>query len=250
VLTGPIEESASLLTRQFAERWQAVRRSTELRVAEIKNSGRIDDARKRFRKRHKDHTPQALDNIDRALSRVTRDNPDLRFSYYDYYSDHKLTDELENARRAGDTSYGDTNLNPRVLNLNSDFPTSDPLDLLGETLIHEYVHTSQGGGKFATDMWNDEAKAYAVEYFFADRSHDNERAAQALRRGTDYNTRIFNACLRILEALYKVIESGVTQMEAATGKLLSAEDARRLSVEFISKNGSFSPDLQKFVNSL
>jgi hypothetical protein len=205
----------------------------------------IRRAQEKFRKRHKDHSPGNLYNIDRALERVTRNNPDLLIAYYEYYSDHKLTDELDNKKRAGETSSGDTDLNEDVLALSSTFSTSDPISLLGGTLLHEYSHTPQGGKKDPVNQAPDEAKAYGIELFFAERMGDKKRADFISKRSSndsvDVSTgsdKIFTASYDTISRLYEVIDKGGPQ----------ANEARQMSVEFISKNAEdYGPKLRAFI---
>jgi hypothetical protein len=83
------------------------------------NETPVRDVRAWFRARHDGHSVTVLENIDTALLRVTRNNPNLLIAYYEYYLDHKLTDELKNEKRTGATESGDTDINPRVLGLDS-----------------------------------------------------------------------------------------------------------------------------------
>lgn len=210
----------------------------------VKQDPRVRRAQEKFRKRHNKHSPGNLYNIDRALALVTKDNPDLLIAYYEYYSDHKLTDELENKKRTGATSSGDTDLNEDVLALQSNFPTDNPLLLLGETLLHEYAHTPQGGMPNAIDQAIGDAKAYPVELFFAERAGDEKRAKvisnlqnSSLDSGADLN-KMFRANYDTIKRLYGAIDKGGPW----------AEEARQMSVEFISKNEEdYGPKLRAFI---
>ena len=205
---------------------------------------RVRRAQEKFRKNHKKHSPGNLYNIDRALARVTQNNPDLLIAYYEYYADHGLTDEIDNKKRTGETSSGDTDINEDVLALQSNFPTDDPISLLGGTLVHEFSHTPQGGKKDPVNQAPDEAKAYGIEWFFADRMGDKQRAAviDGLWRSpidTSMGTeKIFNASRDTMSDLYKVIDKGGPE----------AAEARQMSVEFISKNkDDYGPKLKAFI---
>jgi hypothetical protein len=212
----------------------------------IPESKSIEQARAAFRERHKGHTPRVLDNIDNALKRITRNNPDLLLVYYNYYADNKLTDDIdEDSGAAGSTASGDTDINKGVLNLSSSFATSDPTSLLGSTLIHEYSHTPQGGKKHGVEQAPLEAKAYAIEQFLADRVGDEKRSAFIsgrsrndsldLATGSD---KVFEATYKIMDALYKIIDKGGSE----------APKARLLSVEFISKAPQdFGRELKEFI---
>jgi uncharacterized protein DUF4157 len=217
----------------------------------------VKEARARFRKRHSGHSATVLDNIDAALERVTQNNPNLLVAYYDYYADAQLTDELESASEAGETVSGDTDLNPDVLKLRSSFPTKDPLSLLGGTLIHEYVHTPQGGKTHSIERALREAKAYAIEVFLAERMGDDARAAVIYRRYTNDSVdmgsgadKIFNDTYNTIRALYEIIDSGRTQSDARIAGDISAEEARRMSVEFIGHTEEYWSDaLKQFIKS-
>jgi hypothetical protein len=250
VLTGPsgqdLSSASSLfdegVTTRLADERAKQRSLEQKQTAQLYEEG-IRQARARFRARHDDHSVTVLDNIDRALIRVTQNNPHLLIAYYDYYADHKLTDEIENEKWAGATSSGNTDINPRVLELNSTFKTDDPLSLLGGTLIHEYVHTPQGAKGHGVEQAPKEAKAYAIEVFLAERMGDQKRAdfiyQRRLNDVVDINTgsdKIFRATYNTMQALYKVIDSGRTQSDARVAGDISSEEARRMSVEFISRN--------------
>ena len=212
----------------------------------VPESKSIEQARAAFRQRHKDHGQRVLDNIDDALKRITRNNPDLLIAYYNYYSDHELTDDIDEASGAlGSTVSGDTDINKGALNLRPRAETSDPVSLLGSTLIHEYSHTPQGGRTHGVARAPLEAKAYAIEQFLADRVGDEKRSefissrsrndSLDLATGSD---KIFNATYNIISELYKIIDKGGSE----------AQKARALSVEFISKAPQdFGPDLKAFI---
>jgi hypothetical protein len=192
----------------------------------------IERARVAFWKRHKDHGPQVLLHIDAALKRITKDNPELLLAYYEHYLDHELSDTVENSKHAGETKRGNSGINPHVLNLETDFPTDDPLSLLGETLIHELSHTPQDYDLLGVPQ---EAKAYAIEYFFSERTGDSRRANFIYNR---YNSSkpdpfdqfgggkaLFWKAYDTIRALYKVIDMGGPD----------AKTARELSVEYVAK---------------
>lgn len=198
---------------------------------------RMDKARAAFRKKHSGHSDDALRNIDRALKRVTKDNPDLLIAYYEYYAEHDLTDSLPSGmsedKFAGATKRGNTDINPKVLSETSSFRTSNPSSLLGGTLIHEYSHTPQDDPNNAAL----EAKAYGIEYFFAERAGDDDRVSAITNVNSDDSRAIrklrYQAYFTLRE-LYRRIEKGGPD----------AAEARAMSVEFISKNESdYRPEL-------
>ena len=213
---------------------------------EAKIAVQLVEAHTNFRVRHNDHDKKVLDNIDTALQKVTRNNPNLLVAYYKYYAHHKLTDETPEKDAIGDTNYGDTKINPHVLALEERKKdvkdTDDFVSLLGSNLLHEFVHTSQGGGHNAMARWPLEAKAYGIESFFAERMGDKTRKDFATQKGSDYDQKIFNESQRTIRALYEVIDRGNHK---------DAEQARQLSVEFISRTDKdYSPELNAFRSKL
>ncbi len=206
----------------------------------------LEEARAAFRERHKDHGASVLYNIDEALKRVTRNNPDLLIAYYNYYSDHKLTDDIDEAsKNLGNTVSGDTDINKGALNLHARAETSDQASLLGGTLIHEYSHTPQGGKTHDVARAPLEAKAYAIEQFLADRVGDEKRSEfiSSRSRGDSVDVatgsdKIFTATYNIMSELYKIIDKGGPE----------AQKARALSVKFISKAPQdFGSELEAFI---
>lgn len=203
------------------------------------------DARELFQRRHAGLGEWRLRAVNAALRQATRRNRDLLIAWYRYYADHDF--DSEDMSGLGETSSGDTSINDDVLLLQSKFPTDDPLSLLASTLIHEYVHTPQGSGGTVVGTARDEAKAYGIELFFAERMGDTQREkvisnrynkndAIDVRMGGD---RIFNESYYIMKQLYKIIDQGGP----------SAAEARVMSVDFISNNESrYGPKLQAFIS--
>ena len=191
------------------------------------------------------HSQEVLDNIDRALVKVTKDNRPLLDAYYRYYTRHALTNSLpwnmSDETYTGATKYGATDINPNVLKGNSStFPTDDPSSLLGETQIHEFVHTPQD------DPENPilEAKAYGIEKSFTERMGDSTRVGAIERRysrsGRAERKALYEGYSTITE-LYEVINNG--------GR--NAEEARNMVVEYITKNPSdFGPELKSLVSEV
>lgn len=255
ILTGPPDQDLASVSGLLNERIakgladeRAKQRDEEQQRSSQSNEPAVLKARARFRKRHDGHSVNVLDNIDAALRRVTRNNPNLLIAYYDYYADNKLTDDtddLDVENDLGTTSSGDTDINPRVLRLESAFKTSDRLglSLLGGTLIHEYVHTPHGPKGFGHEQVPKEAKAYGVELVLAERTGDDARVDVINARYTNDimdqrlgGNQVFRSSQNTMRALYKVIDSGRTQSDARIAGDISAEEARRMSVEFISRN--------------
>lgn len=121
-----------------------------------------------------------------------------------------------------------------MLSLNSKFPTRDSASLLGETLIHEYSHTPQDNPQ---DLLS-EAKASGINWFFAERSGNSRREELIAKRystATRDEKRVLYFSYYTLRELYKVIDAGGP----------AAEEAREMSIEYISKNASdHRPKLQ------
>lgn len=188
-------------------------------------------ARTEFRTRHSGHSDDVLNKIDYSLERVTKGNPALLIAFYRHYATHELTNKLpwnmDDDEFTGSTMHGDSDINPLVLRWESEFPTDDPESLLGETLIHEYSHTPQDN---PLDD-NLEAKAYGIEWFFAERSGDGRRAGFIVKRYSRERRKVkenMYFSYYTMGQLYKEIDKGGP----------GAEEARNMSVEFISKNAS------------
>ena len=218
----------------------------------VEESKAIAAARAKFRARHSGLGVLALDNIDNALRRVTRNNPDLLEAYYRFYADWKLTDEIESSSgHAGVTDRtirrgGFTDLNRGVLHLQQlpQLATDDPLSLLGTTLIHEYAHTAH-----ASDYLKGpgEGKAYGIENFFNERLGDKARDEATLDLGERMgDKKAFNTSYHIMKLLYEVIDTHNSKSPNLKG--VSAQRAREMSVEFISRNkDEFSDELKRFI---
>jgi hypothetical protein len=96
----------------------------------------------------------------------------------------------------------------------------------------------------AIDQAIGDAKAYPIELFFAERAGDEERAKvisnlqnSSLDSGADLN-KVFRANYDTIKRLYEVIDKGGPQ----------AEEARQMSVDFISKNEQdYGPKLKAFI---
>lgn len=221
---------------------------------ETKETPALKNARAAFRERHEGHGEWILDAIEVALKRITKRNPDLLLAYYEYYADHKLTDEshwydhiaFDPDKNTGATAYGDTVIHPDVLRLRSRFKTDDAISLLAETLIHEYVHTPQGGGADPVSAAPLEAKAYGIELFFSERMGDEARAGVIRHMKWDIDStnvrtgaaKVFSKAYAAMTALYKIMDQGGA----------GAKEAREMSVEFISKNSDdFGGKLNAFL---
>jgi hypothetical protein len=225
-------------------------RFTDLGLAP--DSAALTKARATFRKKHDDLGAQALDNIDNALRRVTMGNPGLLVSYYDFYADWKLTDDIDaDNTHAGSTDRtirrgGFTDLNKGVLHLSKldQIKTDDTLTLLGETLLHEYAHTAHASD---TLKGPGEGKAYGVEAFLAVRFADKQRD----KATTDLGERMgdkeaFNVTYYVLSRLYEVIDTHRSKLDSL--KDITPKRAQEMATEFISKNrNDFSPELKAFI---
>lgn len=217
-------------------------------VADPADNPEVAKARKAFRSHNADLGAWMHSAIHVALSKATRGNVDLMIAFYRHYSSHDL--ERASMKGLGSTDSGDTEISERVLML-EDNPrrTTDPMSLLGSTLIHELVHTPQGAKELGGEVTQvpKEAKAYAIELLFAERMGDTTRAAFIEKQwyGNDSviksmgGDKVFDRTYRIISALYEVIDS--------TGGA-EASAARQMSTEFITKNESdFGPQLRAFI---
>jgi hypothetical protein len=116
---------------------------------------------------------------------------------------------------------------------------------LAGTLIHEFVHTPQGGWENYVSKAPKEAKAYGVELFFSERMGDKKRAevinSMSWNSPVDIQTgsdKIFRKSYWTMKALYEIIDQGGS----------AAKEAREMSAEFISKNSNdFGTKLKTFI---
>ena len=218
-------------------------------VDDTKDSPELATARDAFRKNNSKLGEWRHSAIHVALRRATRANADLMLAFYRYYSSHDL--ERDDMSGLGDTSSGDTEISERVLMLEKDPKrTSDPLSLLGSTLIHEFVHTPQGPKELGGEVTQlpKEAKAYAIELLFSERMGDTTRAADIEKQWLSNDSlimgmgadKVFNRTYTIISKLYEIIDSkGGTE----------AAMARRMIVEFISKNeADYGGELRDFIS--
>ena len=234
-----------------------------LRVASAQTIAAADAERVRkpraaFRKRHSDHGEQVLDNIDRALEAATKGHVELQMAFYKYYADNKLTDELDPASGdLGKTDHGDTDLRKDVLALQPRATeTDDPLSLLGGTLIHEFVHTSQRGLQLHA---RGEAKAYGIEYFLVERMGKDQKRLEIIESLNEDRTamdqrlgvhQLFLETRRTMEALYAVIDRTGGRMTPEQAKL-SPDQARELLVEFLTHDeGDYGPTLTTLISEV
>jgi Domain of unknown function (DUF4157) len=220
----------------------------------IEDSKAVQEVRAAFRARHINFNAQVLDNIDAALSRITRNNPDLLISYYRFYTENwKLTDDIESSNTyTGKTDrgprhpWGYTDINVGVLHRMdlSQIATDDTLSLLGETLIHEYAHSSHASDYMKAPG---EGKAYGIENYFTERLGDKKRDDATMDLGPKKGDKLaFDTSIAIMRDLYKIIDTGRSQVPSLAG--LTAQQAREMVVEFIAKNkDDFSDALKKYI---
>jgi hypothetical protein len=246
-LTGLTRDAVSKMRPSVAKRFTDIGL-----IEEQQETVDIVAARAAFRERHKDHDKEVLDNIDAALKRVTKGNHDLLLAYYKFYSDFTLTDDLESSdENLGVTDQtflrsGFTDLNRGLLQLEDlpKAPTDDRSLLLGETLLHEFSHTSQLGNPLKGPT---EGKAYGIENFFAERAGDRQRDATTLRLGgIKGDQTAFDTAYTVIKELYQVIDGSTATSSHLKG--VSVARAREMAVAFISRNKEdFSEELTKFM---
>lgn len=218
-------------------------------VDDTKDSPELAKARDAFIKNNSDLGDWMHSAIHVALKRATRANADLMLAFYRHYSNHDL--ERDDMSGLGETSSGDTEISERVLMLEKDPKrSSDPLSLLGSTLIHEFVHTPQGPKEIGGQVTQlpKEAKAYAIELLFSERMGDTKRAADIEKQWLSNDSlikgmgadKVFTRTYRIISKLYEIIDSKGGAEAAA---------ARRMSVEFITRNDAdYGAELRDFLS--
>lgn len=216
-----------------------------------KQSPELVKARAGFYSNNEDLADWVFDYVHRALVRATRGNSDLMIAFYEHYSSHDF--EKSRIDDFGSTSSGDTEIKESVMLLDPrPNDTDDPLSLLGATLIHEFAHAPHGPRELGGNVTQirKEAKAYAIESLFAERMGDKTRADLIDRTWQSNDSviksmkadKVYIQAYRIISALYKIIDSKGGAEGAA---------ARRMSVEFISRNeADYGPDLRAFISNL
>jgi hypothetical protein len=219
----------------------------------VAESETIKTARATFRERHADLGEVVLNNIDRALDRVTRGNPGLLEAYYRRYADWPLGAGISRtSNKAGGTDEGITvggrvsDINVGVLNLEKldQLATDDTLSLLGSTLIHEFAHTSHADDPLKGPG---EGKAYGIENFFSQRMGDKARDDATLELGPRFgDEKAFNTAEQVMRFLYQVIDTGESVLPSLAG--VTRQQARAMATEFVSKRrADFSPELKAWI---
>ena len=127
--------------------------------------------------------------------------------------------------------------------------TDDPLSLLGGTLIHEFVHTSQRGLQLHA---RGEAKAYGIEYFLVERMGKDQKRLGITREpvpGPDGDRSTAGSPSAVPGdpshdgSPYAVIDRTGGRMTPAQAKL-SPNQARKLLVEFLTHDeGDYFTDV-------
>jgi RHS repeat-associated protein len=211
----------------------------------------IFDARASFREHNAHLGETVLNNIDRALDRVTEDNRPLLKSFYSHYSKYKLDNDPDDFM--AETMNGNTDISASLLKLNPEkgnYVTDDAVSLLGSTAIHELVHTNQGS--IISDPKED--KAYGIEHVLSERMKDDARVGFITRRysrlGWDENRR-FDISRTVMRELYYVIEKGKSTLKALEG--VTVDQARALSVEYInrwSENDDYGSTLNSLISEI
>ena len=115
-------------------------------------------------------------------------------------------------------------------------------------MIHEYSHAAYAmAGNW--DPGPTEGKGYGIEKFLAERMGDKQRAAVAAKLGPKKGDPVaFKTSYEVIKALYEVIDTAASQSSNLRG--VTAERAREMAVEFISKNKSnFSDELKTFIST-
>lgn len=183
-----------------------------------------------------------ITKIESAIS-TTASNIDLEITFFDYYSNHEIIKDssITGSELALTKPNDDTKVNPSVL------APSYPNNSLGSLLLHELTHTRHDTNFMGTRDYQ-EGEAYAVEYFFAERTGDTARTATILSLvGTPGTLSVpaihpalllyFRKTYASLKILYEVIDTGTTSHPSsplATPAAATRERARALATELIS----------------
>jgi hypothetical protein len=220
----------------------------------LEESEALREARAMFQKRHADLGVLVLDNIDRALNRVARSNPELLEAYYRRYADWPLGTIESTSKEAGETDLAwrkggkvsDINIGVlKLINL-PQLPTDDPLSLLGSTLIHEFAHTSHASGDVKGPG---EGKAYGIENFFSERMGDETREKMTLDLGERMgDKKAFDTAYQVMKFLYQIIDGQTSKLPSLAD--VTPQRARAMAAEFVSKNkDDFSAELKAFITT-
>jgi Domain of unknown function (DUF4157) len=196
--------------------------------------------------------------IENAMTIVTASNIDLEIAFYDYYSNEEIIKDpsIKGNELALTKPNSDTRVNPSVLD------PSYPANSLGDLLLHEFTHTRHDTNVMGTSDYQ-EGEAYAVEYFFAERTGDKKRMTEIMGLvGTPGKLSVtslhpallayFRKTYATLKALYEVIDKGSTSYPTSpigTPTLISKDEARKLATELIrAKEAGRSPQLTAIVS--
>jgi len=232
------------LQAQRAAKAKEVSAATAL--AEKTSAAASEAIKKQFGTEHSGYSDEELAHIDQALQKVTGKNQNLRDAFYRHYAHYRFTTTRFTYPpvRKGDvgaTDQGDTYIASHLIDLEPNKNGQDPLSYLGEKMMHEYSHTPQGSNSL--DPTN-EAKAYGIELFFAENLNDEQASNSISTRyindsvDTAKTRAIFNSSRYIMQELYKMIDKGGPDAEAAS----------KMSVEFISRNEeNYGPMLKAFI---
>jgi RHS repeat-associated protein len=203
---------------------------------------KMTEAQKKFRADHSGFKPEQLDNIDRALAKISADNPGLSEAFYIFYTGRNFTDDLDPATgKFGDTQgpgnfkvFG-TKILKDVVDLKPPKGSTDNAEaLLGGTLIHELSHGpyAVAGGALGGPT---EGKGYGIESFFAGRMKDKTRETMVGTLGPKYGDReAYDSAEYLMTQLYNVIDGKPINPLL---KDVTVKQAQDLVLEFITKNG-------------
>jgi hypothetical protein len=234
----------------------------ELREAEWQaediGTPEIVAARINFESNNKHLSPVELAKIVDAIKIVTVNNPGLQLAFYNYYSSHKIekankeTLDPKAVELAITSPGGDTVVSPTVLDPSFSNTTLGPL------LIHELSHTRHEKG-FGGSIEHLEGDSYGIEYFFAERVGNKERAARILLiMGGGYPHKVtitmpiqlpnaqklFKISYATLIGLYEIIDKGKSPRSSTPFTPLTPDEARALATELVSRGAAYgSPRL-------
>ena len=212
-----------------------------------------------FKKNNRQLSDEEISRIRSAVLNATgRGHSQVVFEFFRYYSDHKIlrmsSDEEAKARKADRYATTDAESDTKVRSdvLDPGFPR----ETLATVLIHEFTHTGHSVSNYGGIQDYEEGHAYGIEYFYARRSGNNERAEKILTIVTTAAVvlpaqkvsfqKLFLVSYATMVALNELINLGRSPHLARVPNLTS-EDGQVLAAEFVAQFNNQSERLKNIV---